>query len=112
MVETGQLTSLISQTPTKNLLWKVYDEKTRLRQDMLAERKLIGDDRCFFKRQRGLFDLIKYHENIFVVGPSNERNLLVSIPLFEGANIFEALKITEYRLVNFYSSDKPEIGRT
>ena len=103
---------MIVSSPNKNIVSKIFYDKTRLRPDMTGEREIMGDDRCLFRTSRSMFGFIKYHENVFVVGERYARNVLLSIPLFEGAKIFDAFNnIFEYPLANFFNPDKPEIGQ-
>ena len=51
MVENEQMMNLIISSPTKNILSRIFYEKTRLRPDMVEERAIFGIDRCLLSRQ-------------------------------------------------------------
>ena len=34
------------RSPTKNIVARIYNEKTKLRPDMIEERAILGSDRC------------------------------------------------------------------
>ena len=107
---TGQLASLIAATPNKNVLWRLYHEKTRLREDMESERQLLGKDNCWITDDPNMFQLLK--ADGFALGERNVKNFLISIPgTFVDVGLFCNNRIYEYALSLFYTVDKPWIGR-
>ena len=106
----GQLASLIAATPNKNVLWRLFHEKTRLREDMVKERQFLETDHCWITGQSNMFQLLK--SDIFAMGEQNAKNFLLSVPgAFTDKGVFCNDKIYEYALSLFYTIDKPWIGR-
>ena len=113
MLENEQLTNLIASSPTKNILWRIFNEKTRLRPDMIKEREIIERDRCLLFRDPKMIQLLR--SDIFLVGETTAGNLLMS-----SSYLFEEMSnklwvnqrsFYEYNLVIYYNSDKSRIGR-
>ena len=50
MVKGNQLDQMISSSPVKGTLFKIYNEKTKLRPEMKKERELLDGDRCWLGR--------------------------------------------------------------
>ena len=110
MLAAGQLASLIAVTPNKNVLWKLFYEKTRLREDMVKERQVLGSDHCWITGQSNMFQLL--NSDVFALGERNLKNFLLSIPgAFTDKDVFCNNKIYEYTLSLFYTVDKPWIGK-
>lgn len=104
MLENDQFTNMITSSPTRNILAKIYDEKTLLRPDMIKERAVLKRPRCLLFRDPSVFQLLK--SDLFLVGERTAGNLLMSSSfLFEG--MFKKLfvnqkSIYEYNLVGFW----------
>ena len=110
MLDSGQFVSLIAATPNKNVLWRLYHEKTRLREDMESERQLLGKDNCWITDDPNMFQLLK--ADGFALGERNVKNFLISIPgTFVDVGLFCNNRIYEYALSLFYTVDKPWIGK-
>ena len=112
ILENDQLHNMIISSPTKNILSRIFQEKTRLGPDMTKERELFEGENCLISRDYKMTQL--FSSEIFLVGERHTADLLMST--FEGfEGIFNKLWISEtiyeYNLVAYYNGDKPEIGR-
>ena len=64
----NQLYDMILSSPTKNILWKIFNEKTGLREDMVEERKLLSGDRCLVsKNMIQIAAILKSADEFFLV---------------------------------------------
>lgn len=105
-----QLHNLIVSSPTKNILWRIF-ERTRLRPDMTREREILGGERCLFTRSPDMFQLLR--SDIFLVGERSAANLLFSA-FYMAENLLnklwfnENIKLYEYNKVLYYSLRQKE----
>ena len=114
MLKDDQLHSMIVSSSTKNVLWRIFHEKTRLRPDMARERAILENDRCLLPSDYVKITKIMQISDIFIVGERTIANILLpSLYMLEG--IFKKLwipeKIYEYNQVVYYNRDKQWIGR-
>ena len=84
MEENDQLTHMMADSPTRSILWKLY-EKTRLREDMKREREVLGKDRCLLSKDYKMGKLLE--SDLFVAGERNVANVLMGA----GASIVEGV---------------------
>ena len=61
-----KLHKMIASSPNKNLLWRIFDEKTRLRPDQIEEKQIVENERCLVPRDPKIVALLK--TDAFVVG--------------------------------------------
>lgn len=60
VAQDDQLVTMILSSPTKNILSKVYYEKTKLRPNMVKERQFFKSGRCLLYRDMKLvYELVK-----------------------------------------------------
>lgn len=88
----------------KNLLSKIFYEKTHLGEHMLDERQLLQNDRCLLKRDPSLLKLMK-SEHIFLVASQPLASFLLAfMSMFEkGRSIWLSEQIVqEYNLVSWF----------
>ena len=118
-VRNETLHTMVANSPArKNILSRIFDEKTRLRDDMAKERAMLKGDRCLPPRSPEMFDLM--NSDVFLVGPGTSMDLLLITSSFLFGRPFKSMwitekKITEYPMVLYYSLRKMEneqlIGR-
>ena len=93
---------MILSSPTRNILSRIFYEKTQFRSDMEAEREILKKDRCLLFRDPKVLQLLK--SDLYLCGERTGGNLLMSSSfLFEG--MFKKLwvnkrAIFEYNLVS------------
>ena len=108
-----QLVSMIATSKTKNILSRIYSEKTLLRSDMVAERNFIKGEHCFVPKDPQIFQLFG-QSDVFLVGERTVGNLFLSIPNlltgFVNQLWFNQRPIFEFNLAIYYDRDKPELG--
>ena len=75
-----QVTS--SPVKNKNVLSRLYYEKTVLRPDMVRERKLLKGDRCFLFRDPSILEVLNF--DIFIVGPRTYGHVLLASTYYFG----------------------------
>ena len=110
-------THMIASMPRNSVLFKVYNEKTRLGEDKIKEREVIKSDRCLletdpriFDRAYSIFDL-----DAFILSERKISSIvLVNAYLFKA--FFDKIWLNnraffEYAQVIYYTRDKPRIGR-
>lgn len=99
LVADEQLHNMILGSPgTKNLLWRIYHEKTLLKPEMTKERAIIKGERCLIPRSIQLLEFFKSF--VFFVCPATAANLVqASLFLFKQQAI--SLWINEKVLVEF-----------
>lgn len=110
-----QMHNMILNSPTQNVLTRIY-EKTRLPPDMgPEERKLYDGDRCLLHRNfEKIREILK--RNIFLFGERKTADLLLTLLfLFDG--LFEKFWISEkflqeYNQVIYYNGGKPRLAKT
>ena len=57
----------IARTASKSsIMYRIFNEKTSLREDMAKEKKLIKKDRCVLEKSTRLFDLVG--SNVLIIG--------------------------------------------
>lgn len=67
MLENGQMQNLAVGSPAKNILARIFYEKTRLRPDMLMEKAMLGSDRCLVSRDPAKLSKIT-KSDVYLVG--------------------------------------------
>ena len=58
--------------PKHSLLSRLFYEKTFLKSDHIKERKVLKNERCLFKRDLGMTEIIK--DDFVLVGTQEESN--------------------------------------
>ena len=114
MLKDDQLHSLIVSSRTKNVLRRIFHEKTRLRPDMARERAILENDRCLLPSDYVKITKIIQISDVFLVGERTLANLLLtSLSMLEGLlkKLWIPEKIYEYNNVVYYNRDKQWIGR-
>ena len=105
--------NLITSSPTKNILSRIFYEKTRLRPDMVEERAILGKDRCLITRDRLVMQLLD--SEFYLFGERKLGTLLMGVPLFVEAMPkklwLNERDIYEYNLVIYHIREKPRIGK-
>lgn len=57
----------IAQTASKSsIMYRIYEEKIGLREDMVKERKLIKSDRCVLEKDSSMFGLVG--SDVLIIG--------------------------------------------
>lgn len=57
---------MIATSTTKNILWKIYHEGTRLKADMVKEREILDGDRCLIEGNPKVFAI--FESDIYLIG--------------------------------------------
>ena len=111
--ENDPLMNLIISSPNKNILSKIFWEKTWLNPSMKKERELLKEDRCIIRDFSKLPSL--FRSPIYLIGELNSANVILAslASLLEGA--LKAIwlnekNLYEYRHVLYYNPAKPEIA--
>ena len=115
LVKSEQLANMISSSSVKNVLSKVYYEKTRLRPEMARERAILKSDFCLLSIDSPLiYDLL--NSDFFLFGERKGGNyLLANSFMFE--KLFNRVwlnekPVFEYNLVIYHNRDKgPRLGK-
>ena len=82
VAQDDQLVSMIFSSKTKNIISKVYYEKTRLRPDMIKERKYFKTGRCLLYREvRLVYEMVKTGRKIECLISIAYSNLAFQSPL-------------------------------
>lgn len=111
-IEEEHLTSLIASAPSKNVLTRVFNEKTWLPPGMTKERHILKSDRCLMKRNPSIYSL--FNSNFYLIGERSSANYVLAISfMFE--RLFKKLwinerAISEYPLMMYHARDKPKIN--
>lgn len=116
LMETEPSTQMIASMPRNSVLFKVYNEKTRLREDMAKEeREIIKKDHCIVGRDASIYGLLGM--DAFILAERKAvSTILVNSYLFE--RFFTKIwlherPVYEYAQVIYYNRDKdPRIGRS
>ena len=110
----GQMYDLVVGSPNnRNLLWKIFHEKTKIRSDMKKENEIFPDGRCLvgligFK----ILEIIS--SKVFFVGDRRLADFFLSGTFFiEGSikKIWISEKLYEYPQVIYYAAGKSMIGK-
>lgn len=114
LLENDQLHLMIKSSPVKNILSKIYNEKTSLlKHNMVEERSLFETDKCLITRDYKMTQLVS--SDVVLIGERHTADLLMAT--LEGlGGVFNKMWISdkiifEYNLVSYYNGDKPEIAR-
>lgn len=75
LFDNEELANLAASAPPKSLLARIYHEKTRLRADMLAEKEVLGRDRCLVRINSKASYLLQMDG--YIVTERNQANLLL-----------------------------------
>ena len=113
VIANEQMSNMITSSPVKNLLSRVYYNKTLLRPDMLKERELFNGDHCWISKElQKMLPLLE--SDVFLLAERKIANLLLSIPIIVDQipkRIWlNERSIFEYPLVVYYHREKPRIG--
>ena len=114
MMKKEPLSIMIASSTTRNILWKIYYEKTHLRSDMEKEKAFLGRDLCHLDidpvHMMGILN-----SDVFFVGQRSTGEVLMSTSIpYAGDSkklLLNEKPIFEFNLVSYYNGDKPEIGR-
>ena len=112
-----ELTNMAVRSPTNNLLWRIFHEKTRLRPDMVKEREFVNGDRCLLRQGPKLLNFMA-SDSFFLVIERGVANLLFSLSFMfkhvlkklwaNGKDIYEYNKMLYYSLR--HRENKERIG--
>ena len=107
-LEDEHLTSTITNSPSKNVLTRVFNEKTWLREDMKKEREMLKSGRCMLSRNPSISALLD--SDVYFIGERSLANYLLANPIFF-KSLFKKLwvnerAIAEYPLVVYHTRDK------
>lgn len=99
-----QLAGMMS-SPTKNILSRIFNEKMRLRPEMVEERETLDDNFCLISRTQKVFQFFKF--DFFILVPRITANIFVAmIDSFDGllGKVWISEKaIYQYNLVIYYT---------
>ena len=110
--DNDQLSNLIVSLPTKNVLSRIFYEKTRLRPDRVEQRKILGKDRCLMSPDIQMLRLLKIGG--FLFAERKVLHLLLAMPVFVESmpnKMWLREMNYEYNLVTYYRRDKPRLGK-
>lgn len=114
MGKNDQLVNMIISSPTKNIMWRIFHEKTRLRPDMVKEREILEDDRCLLARNLEKLEKILKSTRIYLIADRRMIDLvLASSFIFENniKKLWISQQLYEYNKVIYYhNGNNPTIG--
>ena len=114
MGKNDQLVNMIISSPTKNIMWRIFHEKTRLRPDMVKEREILEDDRCLLARNLEKLEKILKSTRIYLIADRRMIDLvLASSFIFENniKKLWISQPLYEYNKVIYYhNGNNPTIG--
>lgn len=98
-LKNDQLHSMVISTQVKNILSRIFAEKTFFRADMLEERALLGD-RCLFTSDFIKIAKIIQDSDVFMLGEGTLMNMLMAgMSLLEG--VFKKMWLNEKPLYEY-----------
>ena len=68
---------MAASSPTSSLLYRLYREKTRLREDQVREKQLLGSDRCSLLRDLKMAEFGR--SEVFLLISETSMNLLLHL---------------------------------
>lgn len=71
---------MLANSPTKNILTRIFKEKTFFRPDMVKEKELFRGDRCLVLRDPLMVQA--FASDLVLFGPQNTGNLLMASAMY------------------------------
>ena len=117
LLKDGQIHAMITSSPNRDVLSRIFYEKTLLKPEMEMERKMLGEERCLIGRNIPMTKLLEASlDDFFLVMQRQTRNTLLGSSFLLG-RVFKMMwisekKVYEYPKVYYYDGNKPEIGKS
>ena len=98
LLQDGQVYNLILSSPTKNILTKIFHEKTQLRPDMQRERAILQKSQCLLFRNPKVFQVL--NSDVFFVAELTLAHLMLGMTSLLN-KVFNSLWISEESIFEY-----------
>ena len=114
VLENGQLyNQAVSSRDKKNIISKIFYEKTRLRSDMAKERNILGGDRCLLSKDPTKISKL-LNSDVYLVAERNLADFFLSGTFLVSGALkklwISESRIFEYKKVIYYHAEKTDVG--